>query len=60
VILADQRISAAEAYEWGLVEQVTEPGASFHAAMEFAEKIAAQPPVRSSPPPSTGRFGPLS
>ncbi len=45
VILADQRISAAEAYEWGLVEQVTEPGASFHAAMEFAEKIAAQPPI---------------
>ena len=45
VILADQRISAAEAYEWGLVEQVTEPGMSFHAAMEFAEKIAAQPPI---------------
>ena len=45
VILADQRISAAEAYDWGLVEQVTEPGASFDAAMELAEKIAAQPPI---------------
>ncbi len=45
VILADQRISAADAYDWGLVEQVTEPGASFYAAMEFAEKIAAQPPM---------------
>ena len=45
VILADQRISAAEAYDWGLVEQVTEPGASLDAAMEFAEKFAAQPPI---------------
>ena len=26
VILADQRISAAEAYEWGLVEEVADPG----------------------------------
>jgi len=25
VILADQRISAAEAYEWGLVEEVANP-----------------------------------
>ena len=24
---------------------MTEPGASFHAAMEFAEKVAAQPPI---------------
>jgi enoyl-CoA hydratase/carnithine racemase len=45
VILADQRISATEAYDWGLVEQVTEPGASLEAAMALAEKIAAQPPI---------------
>jgi enoyl-CoA hydratase/carnithine racemase len=45
VILADQRISAAEALDWGLVEQVTEPGESLAAAMAFAEKIAAQPPI---------------
>jgi len=45
VILANQRISAAEALDWGLVEQVTEPGESFAAAMAFAEKIAAQPPI---------------
>lgn len=45
IILADQRISATEAYGWGLVEQVTEPGASFQAAMELAEKVAAQAPV---------------
>jgi len=45
IILADQRISAAEAHGWGLVDQVTESGASFLAAMELAQKIAAQPPI---------------
>ena len=45
VILADQRISAAEAYEWGLVEEVADPGKSFDAAMRLAAKIAAQPPL---------------
>src|SRR6202171_2521760 len=45
VILADQRISAAEAYEWGLVEEVADPGQAFDAAMTLAAKIAAQPPL---------------
>src|SRR5450631_84392 len=45
VILADQRISSAEAYEWGLVEEVTEPAAAFDAAMTLAAKVAAQPPL---------------
>ena len=45
VILADQRISAAEAYEWGLVEELADPGGSFEAAMTLAAKIAAQPPL---------------
>ncbi|MGH6780043.1 MAG: enoyl-CoA hydratase/isomerase family protein, partial [Bradyrhizobium sp.] len=45
VILADERISAAEAYEWGLVEQVAEPGQAFKSAMALAEKIARQPPL---------------
>ena len=45
VILADQRISADEAYEWGLVEQVADPGKAFDAAMTLAEKVAAQPPL---------------
>ena len=45
VILADQRISAAEAYEWGLVEEVAEPGKAFDAAMAMAEKVARQPPI---------------
>ena len=45
MILADQRISAQEAHEWGLVEEVTEPGKSFDAALALAAKIAAQPPL---------------
>jgi enoyl-CoA hydratase/carnithine racemase len=45
VILADQRISAAEACEWGLVEEVADPGKAFDAAMTLAAKVAAQPPL---------------
>jgi len=45
VILADQRISAQEAYEWRLVEQVADPGKAFEAAMTLAEKVAVQPPL---------------
>ncbi len=45
VILADQRISADEAYEWGLVERIVDPGKAFDAAMDLAWKIASQPPL---------------
>ena len=45
VILADQRISAAEACDWGLVEEVVDPGTAFGAAMTLAAKVAAQPPL---------------
>jgi enoyl-CoA hydratase/carnithine racemase len=45
VILASERISAAEAYEWGLVEEMADPGRAFDAAMALAAKVAAQPPL---------------
>jgi enoyl-CoA hydratase/carnithine racemase len=45
VILADQRIEAAEAFAWGLVEEVTDPGLALDAAMMLAAKVAAQPPL---------------
>jgi enoyl-CoA hydratase len=45
VILASDRISAAEALEWRLVEKVVEDGQAFSAAMAFAERIARQPPI---------------
>ncbi len=45
VIVADERISASDAHQWGLVEEVAEPGKSLEAAMRLAEKIARQPPL---------------
>jgi len=45
VILASDRISAAEALEWRLVERVVEDGQAVSAAMAFAERIARQPPI---------------
>jgi len=45
VILADDRIDAAAAYEWGLVEHLAEPGQAFAVAMALAGKVAAQPPI---------------
>jgi len=45
VIVADERISAQQAREWRLVEEVAEPGKAFDAAMALAEKIARQPPM---------------
>jgi len=45
VILADHRITAAEAYEWRLVEEVADPGQAFDTAMALATKVAAQPPL---------------
>ena len=48
VILADQRISAEEAHAWRLVEEVTEPGSAFDAAMALAAKFASQPPISAA------------
>src|SRR5579872_2958847 len=48
VILADQRISAEEAQAWRLVEEVTEPGTTFDAAMALAAKFASQPPISAA------------
>ncbi len=45
VILASDRIGAKEALDWGLVENVVEDGRAFAAAMDFAERVARQPPI---------------
>lgn len=45
VILASDRISSAEAHEWGLVEAVCDDGKALDTAMAFAERIAIQPPI---------------
>lgn len=45
VIVADERISAETAHQWGLVEEVAAPGKAFEAAMALAGKVARQPPI---------------
>ena len=45
VILASDRITAAQALDWGLVEEVVEDGQALDAAMAFAARIAEQPPL---------------
>jgi enoyl-CoA hydratase len=45
VILAADRIAAAEAREWGLVEKVVADGQALSEAMAFASRIAALPPL---------------
>jgi enoyl-CoA hydratase len=48
VILAADRISATEAHQWGLAEEVVDPGQAFEAAMAMAAKVAAQPPLSAA------------
>jgi enoyl-CoA hydratase len=45
VILASDRIGAAQARDWGLVEEVVEDGQALAASMAFAARIAEQPPL---------------
>jgi enoyl-CoA hydratase len=44
-IMADQRISANEAYDWGFAQELAEPGKAVDVAMAMAEKVARQPPI---------------
>ena len=45
VILASERITSADALDWGLVEFVTDDGQALAEAMRLAERIAAEPPI---------------
>jgi enoyl-CoA hydratase len=45
VIIADQRISADEAHDWGFAQEIAEPGKAVDAAIAMAEKVARQPPI---------------
>ncbi len=45
VIMADQRISAADAFAWGFAQELAEPGRALDAAMAMAQTIARQPPI---------------
>ncbi|MAL80074.1 MAG: enoyl-CoA hydratase [Sneathiella sp.] len=43
-IVAD-KISAERAERWGLIEELAEPGKAYDLALDYARKIAAQPPL---------------
>lgn len=45
VLLAQDRITSADALAWGLVDRVVDDGAAVTSAMHMAEKIAALPPI---------------
>ena len=45
VILANERISASQALQWGLVEEVVPDGTACDVALNFAERVAAHPPI---------------
>jgi enoyl-CoA hydratase len=46
--LTGDMMSAAQAHQWGLVNQLTAPGAALQAALELARKIAANAPLAVS------------
>ncbi len=45
VILAEDRITSAQALAWGLVEHIVPTGEAFTAALAMAERIACLPPT---------------
>ena len=45
VILANERIDAAKAEAWGLVEQIAPDGQAFAEALHLATRIAEMPPI---------------
>lgn len=45
VLLTGERWSAEEAYRWGMVQELVEPGEQFDKAMEYARKVADCAPL---------------
>jgi enoyl-CoA hydratase len=45
LLLTGERWNAADAYRWGMVQDVVEPGEQFAKAMEYARKIAECAPL---------------
>jgi enoyl-CoA hydratase/carnithine racemase len=45
LLLTGDRISAAEAYHWGIFNRVVSPGELMDAAMDVARRIASNPPL---------------
>lgn len=57
VLLTGDRWSAEEAYQWGMVQELVEPGEQFEKAMEIAGKIAKAAPMGVQGALKASRFG---
>ena len=44
-VIFGERLPAATAHDWGLVDELSEPGSALEAAMVWARKVAALPPL---------------
>jgi enoyl-CoA hydratase len=45
IVLLAEEMGAEQAFEWGVVQEVTEGGGALAAATAMAEKVAAMPPI---------------
>lgn len=45
IILFAEEMTAEQAFDWGLAQEITEDGATLTAAIAMAEKVAAMPPT---------------
>jgi len=45
VLLTGERWSAEEAYRWGMIQELVEPGEQFNKAMEIAQSVAKAAPL---------------
>jgi enoyl-CoA hydratase/carnithine racemase len=57
LLMTGEMISAAEAHRWGLVNRVCPPGELMDAAMELAERIAANSPAAVQQAKRSARMG---
>lgn len=46
IIILAEKLAAPAAADWGLVDQLSEPGKALEAAMQWAERTASLPPVQ--------------
>lgn len=56
VLLTGERFSAEEAYRWGMVQELVEPGEQFNKAMEIADTIAKAAPLGVQGAMAASRF----
>ncbi|MFN5881677.1 MAG: enoyl-CoA hydratase/isomerase family protein, partial [Burkholderiales bacterium] len=47
IIILSEKLPASTALDWGLVDQLSEPGASLQDALALAHRAASMPPVQA-------------